>query len=446
MKSRFAHPAVVAGIAALALYSSHSQAACTISISTDAQIAPPQTFASVAPGSTICIAPGTYNNQLTIYQTGTGTPTGPGTAAQPVNFIVSPNTGPARFTRGVLLRHVQYVNISGLSVSLDPTKFQYGAVILDTGTRNSTVSGSTVQNSYLGIAIGNGSAPAGNGNSITNNIVQNNWNTGIGVAPLSDGTSATYNYIQNNSVLNNGGHGIETSDANYIAIAGNTVQGNGTGVNSASAGGYSGIHIYASAATSASSPNGARCVGNLVGFNTVIGTLERAANSGCHDSTGAVCGDGNGVQIDHYCSYNTVYGNSVSANAGSGISIYGASNNSVYSNSAYGNNKQVARTNFGSGYGEFVVSAVNLATGSAANNAVYNNLAITTTNKIPAFFLSANAGSNTIGPNNTWWWNGLAAPDSSWGPASIGATWYSVSASFNQAVGTTGNIVGAPPQ
>lgn len=417
-----------------------ASAACTVSVASDAQIAAQNTFSTLAPGSTVCIAPGTYSKQLAIANAH-------GTATSPLNFVVGPTSGTASFTAGVLLRNVSYLTISGLTVSLNPSTSPWGAVILDTGTSNTTVKGLTVQNSFLGIALGSAGAPAGPGNSITGNVVQNNWNTGIAIGSLSDGNAGTLTLVQSNRVLNNGGHGIEVIDANYAAISGNIVSGNGTGLNSVQQGGYSGIHLFSAAASSPSSPNGVRCTGNVVAFNNVIGTLERPASVSCSDGTGSGhCTDGNGIQVDRYCSGNTVYGNMVAANAGNGISIYGATNNSVYGNYAYGNNKQVNRLNFFPGPAEIAVSAIGLPVGAASGNTLYNNTAITTVNKVPALYVSANAGTNMIGGNNIWWWTSGAGPSSSWGPVYIGTTWYSTDTAVNAATGTTGNVVGLPPQ
>jgi len=131
---------------------------CNVSVASDAQISAQNTFSTLAPGSTVCIAPGNYAGQLAIAGTR-------GTASQPIVFIVGPSTGIATFTSGVLLRNVSYVKVSGLTVSLNPNTSQYGAVILDTGTNHSSISGFVVQNSYVGISLGSYNHP------ITHNFI-----------------------------------------------------------------------------------------------------------------------------------------------------------------------------------------------------------------------------------------------------------------------------------
>ena len=94
-------------------------------------------------------------------------------------------------------------------------------------------------------------------------------------------------------------------------------------------------------------------------------------------------------------------------------------------NIARGNNQQAGRGRYFPGPGEIVVSAVNLPPGSTSGNTVSGNTAVTTVHRIPAFYLSANAGVNHIDPDNRWQQDPGAAPDASWGPVYVGKTWHS---------------------
>ena len=412
--------------------------ACTVSIAGDDQLAAQGTFSTLAPGATVCIAPGIYKRPLVIANAH-------GTATKPLTFAVHP-AGVAEMTDGLVMRAVAYVKVSGMAVRLDPKKGPVSAVTLDVGTHHSSVSGLTVDGAFVGIALGSSEGASGIGNEIEGNLVRASWNTGIGVSPLSDGSYAEPNRIRGNRVIGSGGHGIEVSDANAIAIENNVVTGNGTGVNSVQQGGYSGIHLYASARSTSGSPHRLRCAYNRIVSNTVTGTQERPGNSVCRDGSGSGrCADGNGIQVDQWCSGNDVISNQVSGNAGDGISIYGGRGNSVHGNVVSGNNQQVARTAFLPGPAEIAVSAVNMPTGSAADNTVYDNTATTTVQRIPAFYLSPNAGDNKIGPNNRWYWAKSAEPGWTWSPVVLGRKGYTSGKDVDQATNTSANVVGESP-
>lgn len=432
---RAAAPALL--LAAMAAHAAAVPApACTLKIAGDAQVAARNGFAALAPGSTVCIAPGTYDAPLAIVGA-------KGTAGAPISFVPGPQPGPVHLNAGLLLRASAYVTVSGLNVTLDPRRGPGAAVNVDKGTSNSTIRGLTVENAFVGISLGSSDGPSGPGNEVVDNISRNNWNTGIAI-DRSDGTAAANNRIRRNRVSGNGGHGIEVTEANYIAITENVVTGNGTGVRSVAHGGYSGIHLYAVGPT-LSNPAGPRCTHNVIASNKVEGTLERPYDRPC-DEHGNTCGDGNGIQVDHDCNGNAVVSNTTTGNAGDGISLYGASNNTVHDNFAYGNNLQVARVNIVPGPGEIAISAVNLPAGSASGNVVYNNVAVTTVHKIPAFFQSENTGRNTLGPNNTWRWAPESNPGWTWGPVYIGRKWYSAADDVDEATGTSGNVVGLQPR
>jgi parallel beta-helix repeat protein len=392
---------------------------CTLSVASDADIAARNGFAALAPGSTVCIAPGRYLRQLPIVGA-------KGTAAAPILFVVLPATGRAVFGAGLLLRGASHVSVSGLEVTLDPQLGPGAAVTLDVGASDNVVRGLTVHGAYVGITIGSSAGPAGAGNLVAANVVRDNWNTGIAVGELSDGTPQSPNVIERNVVSGSGGHGIEINDANFIAVRDNVVQANGTGVNSVRQGGYSGIHLFSRERSTPASAHGLRTAHNVVSGNTVQGTRERSTRQPCDDGSGSgVCTDGNGIQVDRFASHNDIVANTVTGNAGAGISIYGAADNLVKDNVARGNNQQEGRRRFFPGPAEIALSAVNLPPGSTSGNTVVGNTAVTTVYKIPAFYLSGNAGRNRIDSSNRWQRDLQAIPDPFWGPVYVGSTWHS---------------------
>jgi len=391
--------------------------ACTLTVASDADIAAQKGFAGVRAGSTVCIAPGSYG-QLPIIGV-------KATPAAPVTFVVSPATGIARFSAGVLLRATSGVTVVGLDASRDPRAGPGATVTIDVGGRDNVVRGLTVHDGYVGISIGSSEGAAGPGNQVIDNVVRDHWNTGIAVGELSDGTPQSPNVIARNRVSSSGGHGIEINDSNHIVVRDNVVAGSGTGVRSVRQGGYSGIHLFASAPTTAASAHGIRTAHNVVAGNRVSGTGERPTDQPCDDGSGSgVCADGNGIQVDRYASLNEVIGNTVVGNAGAGISVYGATGNLIQGNVVRGNNQQVGRRKYFPGPGEIVISAVNLPSGSTSGNTVVGNTATTTVYKIPAFYLSDNAGPNRIAADNVW----RRAPEAGngwlWGDVYIGTKWY----------------------
>ncbi len=407
------------GLAALALASPVAVAACTVTVASDADVDAQHAFAALAPGSTVCIAPGTYKRQLPIVGA-------QGTAAAPIAFVVLPATGAAVFSAGVLVRSSSHVSVSGLDVTLDPHLGPGNAVTLDVGASDNVVRGLTVHDAFVGISIGSSAGPAGAGNQVVDNVVRDNWNTGIAVGELSDGTPQRLNVIRHNRVTGSGGHGIEINDANWIAVRDNVVTANGTGVNSVRQGGYSGIHLFSRERTTPASPHGLRTAHDVVSGNTVEGTRERSARQACDDGSGSgACTDGNGIQVDRFASFDDVVGNTVTGNAGDGISVYGATDNLVKDNVARGNNQQEGRRHYFPGPAEIAISAVNLPAGSTSGNTVVGNTAVTTVNKIPAFYLSGNAGRNRIDSSNRWQRDLRSIPDPFWGPVYVGSTWHS---------------------
>lgn len=407
-----------------------ASAACNITLSTNAAIAA-FNAATVPAGQTVCIAAGTYTSQLAVV--------GPlkSTTSSWITITAANPASPPNLTGGLWVTKSAYVQLSLLNIS-QPVANTWSAVTLDNGTNHIKLTQSTVANSFAGISIGSSNGKAGAGIEISGNKVLTNRNFGIAAGDSSDGLSTDYQIIRGNYVSGNGGHGIDVDNTSYVLIDQNIVLGNGTGVNAARQGGYSGIHLYAPADSTSSSPGGKRCTGNVVRYNTVLGTQERPRLQGvsCDDGSGSgVCVDGNGIQVDHYCDGNDVSFNMASNNAGAGIAIYNGATNAIYNNSATGNNQQVGRV--ASDAGEIQVSA--MTANRAYGNKIYRNFAQASVSGVPAYRETANAGSNTVGPN-TWW----VSRGATWAPVNYKGVDRWTSADVDTATGTVWNVVGSP--
>lgn len=425
----FKFPALPAAVFLLAAGAAGSAtAACNITLSSNAAIAA-FNAATVPAGQTVCIAPGTYTSQLAVV--------GPlkSTTSSWITITASNAANPPKLNGGLWITKSAYVQVSSLNVS-QPVANAWSAVTIDNGTHHIKFTKSTVSNSFAGISIGSSNGKAGAGIQISGNKVLTNLNFGIALGEMSDGLSNDYQIIRGNYVSGNGGHGIDVDNTSYVLVDQNTVLGNGTGVGATRQGGYSGIHLYAPADSTASSPGGKRCTGNVVRYNTVLGTQERPRNQSCIDgSNSGVCVDGNGIQVDHYCDGNDVSFNMTSNNAGAGIAVYSGANNAIYNNTATGNNQQVARVVWDAG--EIQVSAT--VAGRAGGNQIYRNFTTSTVQGIPAYRESADAGANTVGPN-TWW----VTRGGTWAPVNYKGVDHWTGAAVDTATGTAWNVVGSP--
>ncbi len=239
---------------------------------------------------------GTYKESLTI--------PAKGTASAPI--VVRAANGEKPVIEGsVVISGAAYVTVEGITV----TKSPYAGVIISGGSHHITVSNCSVSSNALGIWIGD---QAGTSNLITNNEVYNNATHGIAVDRVNC-TAGQETVISSNRVYGNGHHGIEIY-ASYYIIEGNEVFENGT-----SSEGTSGIHIYSAGPQENTGDH------NIIRYNISYRNKEGSGP------------DGNGIQLDQWCDYNTVAYNICFENDGAGISIYDSASSLVYNNTLIGN-------------------------------------------------------------------------------------------------------------
>jgi len=244
--------------------------------------------------------------------------------------------------------------------------------------------------------------------------VEDSATNGIGV----DGVNALASdrtLIQDNTVLRSGHHGMEIRGSNY-QIEHNTVAYSGL-----SLAGTSGIHVFSfSAADDAGD-------GNLIRYNLTHHNLDSLAH------------DGNGIQIDQWCDNNVVAFNVSWQNDGAGIIVFDGNGNKVYGNTVGGNGLDPGGTHLA--WGEIIVNGEGNA-GRPANNLVYDNVAVSTSDNVAAIFVDGWAvarGSNRIGPNllfNT-------------APGGLVLRWtetqgYFTAASIDAITGISGSLVSLP--
>jgi parallel beta-helix repeat protein len=417
--------------------------ACSSYIASDSDLVTlGNTIAHMPAGSTVCINSGTYYQQLTVFMAN-------GTAAAPINIVPTSPQNPPQLTQGILVRGSAYIHLNGMHVT-NPLAALAG-IVIDQGSHDIQVTGMTVQNAQAGIAIGTTAwgglgGPAGANNLISGNAVSQSQRTGIGIANLSDGSPGRLNRITGNTVTNSGGHGIDVDNTSYVQIDHNVVANSGLGVGIQPAGGYSGIHLYAPADVPG------RCTQNIVRYNKVYGTQERSALTTAY-------GDGNGIQVDHFCDVNEVSFNVIWNNAGSGINIYIAKQNKIFSNTARGNLLQEGRI---SKYppqwnpvGEITLSTAPMYNGQNTQgrtnqNLVYDNIvdAVTT-----------DSANGTVygapGINVDYWaapYGNIVGPNMAHGSAGssgriavyYNSVAYTAGAAVDSATGTVGNLVAKP--
>lgn len=388
-------PAWVAGLALCG--GLPAQAACTYTLASDADVA---AIADVglAPGSTVCLAAGTYTRMLTVLADH-------GTEAAPITVMPAAARAVVRLEGGVNIRASSWVVLSGMARITAPPE-TLAAVTIDQGSHHVTVRGNTIADAHFGVALGTGvygglGGPAGVGNLIEANTIERNALVGIAVSSGTTGKNKAtgvvdYNRIRLNTVADNGGHGIDLDDAAHAFVERNVVRHNGLGDAAASRGGYSGIHLRST------DPTGKRCTGHLLRWNLVLDTQERPAGAACDDTSGSGrCVDGNGIQVDLFCDANEVSYNVVKGNAGSGIHVFTARDNDVHSNTVVNNNRQQGRMAVQSAadVGEILVSTA--VAGRAGGNRVYDNIAWPNVVGIPSVTAAPTlaGSSNRIGPN-----------------------------------------------
>lgn len=314
-------------------------------------------WASLPAGSQVIVSPGSYNGPVTITATGT--------AAAPITVTAWDTAHKPVINNSVDVQASAFVSLSGLVVQ-SPT---WGGFVIRQASHHITVAHSEVHQAPIGINI---SDDAGTGLVISGNLIEDSSTHGIGVA--ANGTASTPNLITGNTVRRSGHHGMEIRGS-WWQIERNTVSASGQSI-----AGTSGIHLYSASAAENSGDH------NLVRYNLSYNNADTGAS------------DGNGIQVDHWCDSNTVSFNLAWGNDGAGISVYEARDNLVFGNTVRGNG--LDPTGSHGGLGEIVIGS-SAGNDRAANNQVFDNIAVATRTAVPALYVDGRAydNGNSVGPN-----------------------------------------------
>ncbi len=354
-------------------------------------VGPDKTFATpeqiewseVHPGDTVIIFPGTYPSLL-----GTGNSMVVngvmGTAAKPITVEASSATNIPKLDAGIVITGgSQYVTLINLDVSRPITQ-QYAAVVVQGKAAHIVLSGLKVHNSFVGVEF----TGTGLQNALQQSQVYSNLNHGVTAAPPDTAFVADAGHrslMTANVIHDNGAHGIEITGS-YWTVEHNHLTHNGGSVH-----GTSGIHVYST--TDVSGPY--ECNHNVISYNYVTSQQDL-------DGT-----DGNGIQVDDFCDYNTMSFNVVWANAGAGISVLDSLGNTVFANTSYSNATDTGRVQKYPGVfrGEIILgSMANLCSnpfvlhsqcqvpaGRSSDNVVQNNLVVSGQIAVPGVFVSPDA-------------------------------------------------------
>lgn len=325
-----------------------------------------------------------------------------GTSAAPITIGAYGAGAAPTITGQVTLDNTAYLTFSGLTVTGNTGG---AAMVIQNGTNHVTVQNNTLQNSRMGMWIGNN---AGGSNLITSNSVLNNSNDGIAISGVINvvGQETT---ISHNTISGNGSHGIEISGNRFI-IDSNYVSGNG-----ANSPGASGIHTYA---TSASDNEG--------NYNTITNNVT--VNT--HDTQQT---DGNGIELDQWTHNNTVSGNFSYANDGAGIVIYDSYANAISNNFMGGNELDPGHTHVARGDLALNDSSVK----GTHNNTFSGNTALSVNSTTPAIFVDPSATTQSNSFANDVFENLSGGPVYNWG-GTIGSS----QSQWNQYVSPTDKFSG----
>lgn len=318
-------------------------------------------WSSLAAGTLVQVAPGTYAGPVTI--------TSRGTANAPIEIQAANPSVPPLVTSAFDFQGAAHVRLKGFVVDGSP----WGAVVVRRGSHHITVQGNSLRRSYMGVDVSDG---AGEALSIDGNVIEDNQTHGISVGQTTSPT-AVASRISSNTIRRNGHHGIELRSSRWV-IERNIVSEHGSGI-----GGATGIHLFSASPTEDSGDD------NIVRYNFSHANRDRILHW-----------DGNGIQADQWCARNLIAYNVVWSNDGSGIALFDAANNEVYGNTAYDNAQDLARP--ASNTGEITLTkAASTATNRTANNKVYNNTLAVRRSGAAALTLdnAAAGGNNTLGPN-----------------------------------------------
>lgn len=360
-------------------------------------------WASLAAGTAVHVAAGTYAGPVTVTATGT--------ASAPITVDALDNANPPVVTDSVDIQQSAYLQIGHLVVQAP----NYAGFIVRRASHDIVVADSRVSKAPMGINV---TDSAGLRVSLLRNRIEDSATDGIGVDGIN-GDASNRSVIEANTVVRSGQHGIEIRGSNW-RIERNDVSASGQAM-----GGTSGIHLYVA----------------TLGDGTGTGNLIRYNLS--HDNVDTSAYDGNGLQADRWCDGNTFAFNVAWNNDGAGVAIYDANNNQIYANTLRGNGRDPGNTH--QTRGEVVVnsswdSIVN-STARPSGNRVYDNALVATLARVPALYVDTHAvwvGTNVAAPNllvNTGGGTVLRWTDSNF---------LATVTDIDAATGNTANLVKAP--
>jgi parallel beta-helix repeat protein len=363
-----------------------------------------------------------------------------GSAANPIT-IQGVGTTPVKIAQGVNIANAsQFLLVSNLDIS-DNRSSNHGLVI------QGNSSDITIKNNYIRNAKGSGINIQAAGPHLTigpNNVISGNATHGIGIRTngFDATTGAIGSFVSGNAISANGHHGIEL-EASGWRVAQNSISGNGTAV-----GGTSGIHMFNPAAD-ANTPG---CNNNQIMYNHVDHQ---------HDLT---LYDGNGIQIDSFCDFNTVAFNVVWLNDGAGIHVFNSRGNVIVANTTRYNAADTARgTRAPSAWrGEIILAAAAYAPicnvdtnqcklipvpdGRTGGNVVFDNITVSSQANVQGIFVTPDFINPVRGVNHLYpnlYYNAANGGNLNWG-----GTVYSTASQIDAATGLSasggGNLVAAP--
>jgi parallel beta-helix repeat protein len=364
---------------------------------------------------TFDVAPGTYNEQVTIPQIN-GTSATNRVVFKGNGAILNYTTSDANNRTAVILNGADYVTIDSLTIDVSGGTYGWGVVLMNRADsniiRNCTINTNTTATStnYLGIAV-NGSSTAtstsgnnGNGNLISGNTINGGY---YGIQLYGSTTP----YIQNNVVKDNVvkdfySYGIYFYGTNNTAISGNElVRPNRTPVTTTYA-------LYVSTNTNA-----------LVEKNRIHNLFDAAASSTSTVYCLYIGTSGVSTTEPNRVENNLIY--NINNGAGSQYGIYGLG----YNNYNYYHNTVVlddAGSTAGATYGMYVYgTAVNVKNnivivsrgGTGSKYTMYYSTGVTTSNNNVLQMLSTGGTTNVLVNRNSVNYTTLASWQASNGAA-----------------------------
>lgn len=314
---------------------------------------------TLKPGDEVIVHAGTYSDVVVIF--------GHGLPDQPIRVRAASGAEPV-IENSIVLEGASHVDIEGLTVR----GAEHSGFIIRHGAEAITIRGSKVDQSGLGIWIGDG---AKGRHRLLDNTLSNNKTHGVAV-DFINAAPGQETVISGNRIFRNGMHGIELSGNHYI-IERNVAYENGQELS-----GTSNIHLFAGAPTRDTARH------NIIRYNITYGEK---------DETGQ---DGNGIQLDQWCDDNEVYFNTSFYNDGAGIAIFDAARNKVYNNTLFDNMRDPGKSH--AYRGELVMASdFTKNVNHSADNLIANNIVVATRPENVAIYVDRLSSGNrhVIGRN-----------------------------------------------